>query len=271
MNKTFLVFTLVLLILTLQLANSEYVNLVSANPGGSFPNLAMPIESVNYTITPVNGSLWAKIDGDYPIYILKQLDCSFNGDLPMVYPMPPGAINIHVYLDNQELNWINYTQAYPDELHHTAIGDWSMIYCVLNKVSDNFVLKIHYEHPLQTVNESYIFLYDLNISPYLSTESNNSTVYYTIRMETNTTNLHAYTTITDTEWNPIDYTSKKEDSTQLISIQEHSEYNKPLPGDLVVEFSGADQIPEFPIWTVPAVILTLFIIVWIALKRKNIF
>ena len=246
MKKTALALILILAILTLQLVGLSTISLVSANPDGSFPNLSMPIEHVNYTITPVNGTLWAKIDGNYPIYILKQLDCSFNGDLPMVYPMPPGTTNIHVYLGDQELSWTNYTQDYPDELHHTAIGDWSMIYCVLNNVSDNFVLKIHYEHPLQTMNGSYLFLYDLNISPYLSPESNNSTCYYTIRMETNATNMHTYTTATDTQWNPIDYTTTQEGSTQVISIQEHSEYNKPLPGDLVVEFSGANQVPELP-------------------------
>ena len=162
----------------------------------------------------------------------------------MVYPMPPGTTKIHVYLGNQELSWTNYTQAYPDALHHTAIGDWGMIYCVLNNVSDNFVLKIHYQHPLEMVNGSYLFLYDLNISPYLTLQSNKSTCNYTIRMETNVKNLHAYTTATDSQWNPINYTTTQEGTTQVFSIREISEYSKPLPGDLVVEFSNANQVPR---------------------------
>jgi hypothetical protein len=270
MKKTALALIFILAFLVFALAGLGSINFVSANPGGSFPALAMPIEHVNYTITPINGTLWAKIDGNYPIYILKQPDCSFNGDLPMVYPMPPGTTNIHVFLGDRELSWSNYTQVYPDALHHTAIGDWGMIYCVLNNVSDSFVLRIHYEHPLQTVNDSYLFLYDLNISPYLSEQSNNSTVYFTVRMETNTTNLHAYTTETDSRWNPINFTSTKEGSVQVVAIQEHSEYSQPLLGDLVVEFSGAEQVQEFPVWTIPAFIMAVFLIALIFLKGKQL-
>jgi hypothetical protein len=271
MEKIALALTLILTLLTSALAGLGPVNLASANPDGSFPTLAMPVEYVNYTITRVNGALWAKIDGDYPIYVLNQSDCSFNGELPMVYPMPPGTTNIHVFLGDKELSWINYTEAYPDALHHTAIGDWGMIYCVLSPVSDYFVLKIHYEHPLQVVNGSYLFLYDLNISTYLSPQSNNSTVYFTIRMETNTTNLHAYTTETDTEWNPINFTSTKEASAQVVAIQMYSEYSKPLLGDLVVVFSDADQVPEFPIWALPAIIIAVFFMTLVCLKRKSNF
>jgi hypothetical protein len=271
MKKIALALTLISVLLTSAFAGLAFINVASANPDSSFPTLAMPVEYVNYTITRVNGTLWAKIDGDYPIYVLNQSDCSFNGELPMVYPMPPGTTNIHVFLGDKELSWINYTEVYPDALHHTAIGDWGMIYCVLSPVSGSFVLKIHYEHPLQVVNGSYLFLYDLNISPYLSPQSNNSTAYFTIRMETNTTNLHAYTTETDTEWNPINFTSTKEASAEVVAVQMYSEYSKLLLGDLVVVFSDADQVPEFPIWALPALIMAVFFITLLYLKRKTIF
>jgi hypothetical protein len=237
-----------------------------ANPEGSIPNLSMPIEYVNYTITSINGTLWAKIDGYYPIYLLKQMDCSFTGDLPMVYPMPPQTTNIHVSLDGKEVSWSNYTQSYPEALHHTAVGDWWMIYSTLENVSDYFELRIHYEHPLEMVNGSYLFLYDLNIDPYLSSQNNNSTAYFTIRMVTNFANLNAYTTETDTQWHPMNYTSTKEGSTQIISIQMTSEYGKPLLGDLVVEFSPNQQIPEFS-WL--AILPLLVLVFLIALATKN--
>jgi hypothetical protein len=186
----------------------------------------------------------------------------------MVYPMPSGTTNIHVYLGDQELGWTNYTQDYPNALHHTAIGDWGMIFCILTSVSDSFLLKIHYEHPLQTINGSYLFLYDLNISPYLSVQSSNSTCYYTVRMETNASNIKAYTTATDTQWNTIQYTNTRQGTTQVISIAEHSEYNKPLPGDLVVEFSAATQIPEFQFWILPAIMAGLvLLIIWCKKKQ----
>ena len=270
MQKTALAVTLILALLTSAVASLQFVSLASGNPDGSLPALAMPVEYVNYTITRVNGTLWAKIDGNYPIYLLKPSGCAFNGELPMVYPMPLGTTNIHVTLGDKELSWINYTEAYSEALHLTAIGDWWMIYCVVGTVSDFFVLKIHYEHPLEVVNGSYLFLYDLNISPYLSPQSNNSTAYFTIRLETNTTNLHAYTTETDTEWNPINFTTTKEGSTQVVAIQEYSEYSKSLLGDLVVTFSDANQVPEFPLWIIPVLIAAVLMATFLYVKRRTL-
>jgi hypothetical protein len=270
MNKTALALALIFAFLVSVFTGFGPVGFAAANPDGTFPNLAMPVEHVNYTITPINDSLWAVIDGNYPISILSQPGCTFQGDLPMVYPMPPGATDIHVYLGDQELSWSNYSQNYPDALHHTAIGDWSMISCVLSNVSGSFLLKIHYEHPLQTVNGSYLFLYDLNISPYLTEQSNNSTCYYTIRVETNATNIQTYTTATDAQWNPINYTATQEGSTKIISVAEHSVYNQPLPGDFVFEFSDANQIPEFPLWGITAMFLGTFLVMFLFFKRQKL-
>ena len=243
---------------------------VSANVESSFPILSMPIEHVNYTITSFNGTLWAKIDGNYPIYIQNQSGSTFSGDLPMVYPMPPGTTNVQITLGDRELSWSNYTQSSPDSLHHTAIGDWWMIYGVLNNVSDFFVLEIHYEHPIETVNGSYLFLYDLNINPYLSPQSNNSTAYFTVRMETNPTNLHAYTTETDDRWNPINYTTTIEDSTSVVSIQMYSEYDKPLLGDLVVIFSNDNEVPELSGWIIIFLVGVVLVVLLLNVKRKTV-
>jgi hypothetical protein len=223
----------------------HFIPNATANPNNSTPSLAMPVEYINYTISKV--------------------------DLPMLYPMPSGTTNIHVTLNNTELSWTNYTQSSPEALHHTAIGDWRMIYSLLENVSGFIDLRIHYEHPLEMVNGSYLFLYDLNISPYLSPENNNSTAYFTVRIETNSTNLNAYTTETDAKWNPIEYSTKKEGSTTVVTIQMHSEYNKPLLGDLVVVFSDADQIPEFSGWIIPVLILLLLSCLLLYVKKKNFF
>lgn len=187
----------------------------------------------------------------------------------MVYPMPPATTNIHLWLGDKELSWLNYTEAYPNELHHTAIGDWWMIYSVLTDVSDSLVLKIHYEHPLQMVNSSYLFLYDLNISPYLSEQSNNSTCYFTVRMEVNATNVQAYTTATDTAWNRINFTTTKQGSMEIVSIPEYSQFGKVL-GDLVVEFNDTTQVPEFPLWVLPFLAMTVIMVAILYLKRKTV-
>lgn len=259
-----IVIMLILALLISTLTGFLYLKPATANPEGSIPSLSMPVEYVNYTITSINGTLWAKIDGYYPIFLLKQMKCSFNGDLPMVYPMPPQSTNISISLDNKEISWSNYTQSYPEAMHHTAIGDWWMIYSTLENISDYFELRIHYEHPLEMVNGSYLFLYDLNISPYLSSQSNNSTAHFTIRMQNSFASLNVFSTETDTKWNPVNYTSTKDGATQVISIQMHSEYGKPLLGDLVVLFSPERQVPEFQLLTmlmlsIGILVVTLFV------------
>lgn len=266
--KKAIVVMLILALLLSTLMGFLFVKPTTANPEGSLPNLSMPVEYINYTITRINGTLWAKIDGDYPICLLKQLDCSFAGDLPMVYPMPPQTTNIRVSLDNKEVSWSNYTQSYPEALHHTAIGDWWMIYCNLENASDYFELKIHYEHPIEVVNGSYLFLYDLNISTYLSPQSNSSTAYFTVYMETNFASLNVYSTQTDTKWNPVNFTLTKNGSTEVVSVQIHSEYGKPLIGDLVVEFSQDRQVSEFPFWILP-ILSTGALLATIIYRRKT--
>jgi hypothetical protein len=262
---------LILALLFSSAAGTALIDFASANPDGLPAQLSMPVEYVNYTIISVNGTLWAKIDGTYPIHMLEKPECAFNGDLPMLYPVPPGTTNINVTFNDRSLSWSNYTQVDPQALHHTAIGDWWMISAIPSNVSDFFTLKIHYEHPLSAVNGSYLFLYDLNISPYLSPETDTSTAYFTVRMETNVTNLHVYTAESDTKWNPKDYTTAKEGSVEVISIQIQSEYSESLAGDLIMEFSEADQVPEFPAWTVPVLILVLSLIVLLYLKRRSVF
>jgi len=264
----------ILALLFSAVAGTQVINLVAANPDLSNLILAMPEEYINYTITRVDGTLWAKIDGTYPIYLLSESEgdsqCVPPDELPMVYPTPPDTTNIHVKMNETELDWSNYTEAYPNALHHTAIGDWSMIYCVIAPVSDYFVLKIHYEHPIQLINGSYLFLYDLNIREYLSPRSPNSTAYFTIRMETNTSNLQAYTTETDSIWNPINYTAIQEDTTEIIAIQIHSEHSKPLLGDLAITFSGAEtETTAVPSWIIIPVLLIAALLAVIIYRRRQ--
>ena len=92
--KKAIIIMLILALLISTMMGFLYFKPVTANPERSIPNLSMPVEYVNYTITSINGTLWAKIDGYYPIYLLKQMNCSFNGEMPMVYPMPPQTTNI---------------------------------------------------------------------------------------------------------------------------------------------------------------------------------
>jgi len=245
-------FSTVFVCLILAIAGLQFVRFAAANPTPVY-SLNMPEEYINYTISRVNGSLWAKVDGTYPLYKFG-IECqdqalsinntwfTFTGDtLPMVYPTPPGTTNISVKVNETELKWSNYTQIVPDAVHYTAIGDWPMISCTIYPVLDQFMLKIHYEHPIMLINGSYTFLYDLNISPYLSPWSNKSTAHFNIRFETDYTGLQANTIAIDGTLNPVDYTITKETTAETASLQVVSEYSEPLPGDLLISFNEGKE------------------------------
>jgi len=213
----------------------------SIDSPNSFPIISMPKEYINYAITKSNGQFWAKVYGKYPINILNS---SSQLQFPMVYPTPPDTTNIHITLNDIALSWTNYTQIYPQELHHTAIGDWSMIQCILENVSESFLLEIQYEHPVQQTNGEYVFLYDLNIRPYLLPWSNRSTANFNVRFEIDTKDLHINTITTNGELNPVNVEVTKEHETKLVSFQVVSEYSKPVPGDLIVSFKEGAELEQ---------------------------
>lgn len=225
-------------------AGAKFVNIAAAESTYSLPLFSMLNEYIDYTIFTVNGTPWARIDGTYPI---RCIDGSEAGNVLMVYPTPPGTTNISVKFNETTLVCSSYTETYPDALHHTAIGDWSMIQCIINP-SDYFVLQIHYEHPIMLVNGSYTFLYDLNISPYLSPSYPNSTAYFSIRTETNCSDLKVFAVPSDNVRNPVDYMVQNEGNAERITFNVTSEYSKALPGDIIVAFAEYEsQVPEpFP-------------------------
>jgi len=284
----------VFMCLLLAIAGLQFVRFAAANPIPVY-SLKMPEEYINYTISRVNGSLWAKVDGTYPLTKFG-IECqdqalsinnswfTFTGDtLPMVYPTPPDTTKISVKIDETELDWSNYTQSVPDAVHYTAIGDWSMISCTLYPVLDQFMLKIHYEHPIMLINGSYTFLYDLNISPYLSSWSNKSTAHFKINFETDYTGLQANTIAIDGTLNPVEYTVTKESAAETVSLQVVSEYSEPLLGDLLIsfnegkeseqtnsDFSGSSLWTEYGYALVAVIVIAIVAMVGIlSLKHKK--
>lgn len=210
--------------------------------------LEIPEEYIDYTVCVVNGSLWAKVDGTYPLGKLwvdshcqpETMDTLFTfneGPLVLCYPTPPGTTNITVSVDATEVSWNNYTEITHDALHYTSVGNWPMIICEISPMSDQFVLRIHYEHPIQQTESGYEFLYDLNISPYLSPWSNKSTANFNIHFEVAAQNIEAVTVATDGTTKPIEYTVTQTEKAQTIALNVVSNYSKPLLGDLLISFS----------------------------------
>ena len=209
----------------------------------------MPIEYVNYTISKINGTLWATVDGDFPIQIpLSQVGQA----LPMLYPTPPATTNISIELDGQKVDYSNYTQSYPNMIHYTYMGNWPMIIYILQPTSNSFTMTIHYQHPIMQANGTYQFLYDLNISPYLSSDSTQSTAHFTVFFQINASDIHVYTVPGDSSVDrdgnrtPINFTTSNVNSVQGITFSISSTYSNPVSGDELITFQETKlQIPEF--------------------------
>ena len=222
--------------------------------------LSMPEEYLNYTIVAENGTLWAKIDGLYPIRFNSEKGTETQ---PMYYPTPPDTTNIHVYLDGAELSWSNYSETDPFATHHTDIGDWQMIYCAVKPAADDFELQIHYEHPVQIVNGTYTFLYDLNITPYLSAASPKSTAHFRISFEANASQVNVYRTGFTSTWTPMSFNRIGD----VVMFDIVSEFNQPLLGDIAVTLPEA-EVPEFSAWILLCVVAAMLVFVLIFRRRR---
>ncbi|MGF3522202.1 MAG: hypothetical protein ACQXXJ_03795 [Candidatus Bathyarchaeia archaeon] len=198
------------------------------------PIFSMPKEYINYTITTRGGITWAAVDGNYPIYCANA--ASVNA-VTMLYPTPPGTTNILITLNGTQLAWRNYTEQHPTALHHTTLGDWPMIATTFTP-SELFVLAIHYEHPIKAVNESYQFLYDLNIAPYLSASNPTSTAHFTLKIYNELSGLRVFT-VSDDNRKEVEFTIGNAYGVQTVKFTVTSEYGKSLVGDVLVTFSNS--------------------------------
>ena len=207
--------------------------------------LAMPYETINYTITTIDDALWAKIDGHYPMH-LTSTDAQ---PLSLVYPIPPNTTNIQIKLDGTEVNFDYYSNGDEESRHYTDIGYWQMISCKVNPASADFLLEIHYEHPIEIRNGSYTFLYDLNIGPYLSASSINSVAHFNVRLEGERNNLQAFTTGYTGKWTPIGYNNSTEGTATAVTFEIVSKYGEPLLGDIAFILSDS-VIPELSTWAI---------------------
>jgi len=230
------------------------------------PLISMPVEYVNYTVSSVNGNLWAFVDGTYPIQIPQS---SVGQELPMIYPMPTGVTNISIELNGQDVAFGNLTQADPDMFHYTYLGDWQMIFFNIQPATPNFVLTIHYQHPIIQANGTNMFLYNLNISGYLSNSSSESTAYFNVLFPTNCSGINVYTVpgqgavpLTDTR-TPVNFTISKGNGAQTVTFKIVSGYSDQPRDELVTFHEWQTQVPKFTSWTIEfsIIIVTVAVVV----------
>ena len=279
-KKIVLAATFISVLLFSAIVGVQFFRSVAANPL-PVPPLKMPEEYIDVTISLSNGTLWAKVDGTYPLYkfdigdqdpriLINYTEFAFVADYQnILYPVPPNTTNISAKMNETELSWTNATETHPEVIHSTAIGDWPYITWGISPIPDHLVIKTHYDHPIPTKNGNYTFLYPLILWTYLNPWCNKSTAYFNVRMEINCANLNLYTVGSNGIWNPVDYTITKENTAEIITFKIVSEWSKPLPGDLVITLKDPEpETPEFPLLIILPTSMIVPLLAFIVYRRR---
>jgi hypothetical protein len=234
------------------------------------PSISMPVEYVNYTVSPVNGSLWASVDGTYPMQIPQAW---VGQQLPMIYPMPTGVTNISIELNGQKVAFGNLTQADPDMLHYTYLGEWQIIFFTVQPTTPNFVLTVHYQHPIMKENGSYVFLYNLNINQYISNSSSESTAQFNISFPLNCYGFNVYLVagqgaLTNNTKTPVNFEISKNNGTQTVAFNIVSFYDE-QPHDELVTFNVLPNTEALFLSVIILPLIAVIVIVFLLFYRRH--
>ena len=132
---------------------------VYANPI-PVPAIMMTEEYINAILYPVGGEYWATVYCRYPFRNMGY------PEVTMKFPVPPGSMDISVFVDNIPIYW-----SWSGEKYSTEIGEYEMITWTVKNPPEDFEVKVIYRHRLVGAAEQYIFLYALGtgrISEYYS-------------------------------------------------------------------------------------------------------
>lgn len=163
----------------LQAANFAVAYPISEIP----PKVNVPEMKVNATIFNVDGKLWAAIDAEYIMHTVYAYGDSYlaeNSGMGLVkypespyllvivtqdvleahYPIPLDAVNISVELNGNKVGvqydargFFHLFDAYLEEINWTV-----------SPVLDDFIVLVHYEHPVPRTTDRYNYLGDYMVA-----------------------------------------------------------------------------------------------------------
>ena len=147
------------------------------------PKVNVPEMNVNATISNVAGTLWATIDAEYVMHTVYAYGDSYpveNSGMGMVahpespylavtvtqdvleahYPIPHDASNISVELNGKKVEVQQDAKGY----FHLFDADLAEMNRTVSPVLDDFIVSVHYEHPVHRTNEDYNYLGDYEVT-----------------------------------------------------------------------------------------------------------
>jgi len=276
MKQPALTAIVILALLSAIVAGLQAVNLSIANPGPATqiaPVVKVSEIQINAKISQSNETLWAIVDrtdltntvygfGDqyqtenYGMGLLhgpEKVTVTVAYDrLDAQYPVPVNATNIHLTLNNTEIEWaftkrtFHLFDTYLPELH------WKIL-----SVPESFLIHAHYEHPVLTTDKTYAYLgeyafliplgqrYGLQeVVSYAYSEypwfTNSSIAKISIEVDSDFTNMHVYSIDGFGTLTLLNYTDALQGLTRTVSFtvsgQRPASYETTVPYGVVVVF-----------------------------------
>lgn len=145
---------------------------VLANPIPVPQPASMPLEQLDIQILPTGGVPHAVVSGDFFFDYIPE---DVTG---MLFPVPPGSTNIHVWQDSLELSWTWSAQLYPTvlpELPEIPMIEWQGPFPV-----DGAVFTVEYEHDLIERPDEFIYFYANGTGKYFPTYDKTTTAEFDI-------------------------------------------------------------------------------------------
>jgi hypothetical protein len=268
------------------------------------PKVNVPEMNVNATISNVNGALWARIDAEYTMHTVYAYGDSYlaeNSGMGLVkypnspyllvtvtqdvleahYPIPLDATNISVELNGNKVG----VQQDANGFFHLFDANLAEINWTVSPVLKNFIVSVHYQHPVHQTTEDYNYLGDYAVAlPLYGRYGCNNISYplyswygyppnnYNIQIESNLANLQVYSIDTQGALTPLN--STVDDSGRWVTTLNRTQESSFIHGAVMVFNAPAVESLQFPLFPITAasaaaVLIIVFVILLVFRRHRK--
>ena len=265
MKRTALALPLIVILLFVAVIGAQPIT--KANPMYTSipPKVTVPEMNVNATISKVNGLFWVAIDAEYQMhtiygygdsYIAQNTGMGSIADpspyvtvtvtqdiLEAHYPIPFNVTSLSVNVNGEKAVWQQDSRGF----FHIFDSDLLEINWTVAPVPNEFVVAVHYEHPILKTDDVYSYLGDYafvlplygrygcsNISFPLYSWFGYVPREYNIQIESGFTETEAYSISTRGTLAPLKYNASTEKGVERIEISQETEEDTFFHGAVVV-------------------------------------
>jgi len=271
--------TLTLCMIFLVLMGLQIGNVVRGYPLYEIPpKVNVPEMNVNATISRVDGAFWLKIDAEYKMHTVYALGDSYLAEntgmglildpspyvivtvtqdtLEAHYPIPSNATKISVWVNGEKVELQQDIHGY----FHLFDANLQEINWTISPVPNDSLVAVHYEHPISRTGEEFSYLGDYaftlplygrygcsNLSYALYSWYGYPPNKYSIQIESNLTEMQAYSIDTRGTLTPLSHTPLINEVGRLEIAFSREEESPFVHGAVVVFNAPAEEAVPFPV------------------------